>query len=153
MLVTNNSVIGVLVFGRHARAAFAAAILRAECGERRALDIAAMGDGDDHLFAFHQVFVVDAVPARGDFAQARRGEFAVDGFQLFAHHRIQLYAVAQNRQIFVDLDRQLLQFIANFIAAKRGQAVQAQIKDRADLNFGQLIGVAGRSRSRSPRPI
>src|SRR3546814_7986452 len=38
---------------------------------------------------------------------------------------------------------ELLQLVADLVAAERGQAVQAQIEDRADLDFGELIGVAG----------
>src|SRR3546814_11296454 len=42
-----------------------------------------------------------------------------------------------------DLFGELLQLVADLVAAERGQAVQAQIEDRAALAFGELIGVAG----------
>ena len=54
----------ILVLGRHAGAALAAALLGAEGVERGALDVAAEGDGDDHLLALDQVLVLDAVARR-----------------------------------------------------------------------------------------
>ena len=49
----------VLVLGRHALRALAAAALRAVLGQRRALDVAAGGDGDRHVLALDQVLVVE----------------------------------------------------------------------------------------------
>ena len=62
---------GILVLGRHAGAALAAARLRAEVVERGALDVAAERDGDDHVLALDQILVVDAVGGGGDLG--RRG--------------------------------------------------------------------------------
>ena len=86
----------ILVLGRHARAAFAAAPLRAEGVEGRALDIAVEGDGDDHLLAFDQILVVDAVGGGGDERLARRGEFVAHRDELLAHHAIELDAVGED---------------------------------------------------------
>ena len=49
----------ILLAHLHAAAAFAAALLRAIGGERHALDVAEMGDGDDHVLALDQVLVLD----------------------------------------------------------------------------------------------
>jgi hypothetical protein len=56
----------VLVLGRHSGAALAAALLGPEGLERGALDVAAMGDGHDHVLALDQVLVLDPVPGGRD---------------------------------------------------------------------------------------
>ena len=56
----------VLVLGRHARAALAAAMLGPVGRQRRALHIAAVGDGDDHVLAGDQVLVLDVGVAVDD---------------------------------------------------------------------------------------
>ena len=58
----------VLFLGRHAGAALAAALLLAEHGERRALDVAVHGHGHDHVLALDQVLVLDAVGGGGELA-------------------------------------------------------------------------------------
>ena len=65
----------ILVARRHAGAALAAAALHAIFGQRRALDIAGMGDGDRHVLALDQRFVLDLDIGVDQFGLARRGEF------------------------------------------------------------------------------
>ena len=48
----------IVVFRLHARQTFTTAFLRAEIGERGALDIAGLGDRHDHVFTLDQVFVL-----------------------------------------------------------------------------------------------
>jgi hypothetical protein len=76
------------------------------------------------------------------FRTARGGEFAVNRLQFLAHHRVELHPVAEDGEIFLDLERQFLELIANLVAAQRGQAVEAQVEDGADLKLGKLIAVA-----------
>src|SRR3546814_1204379 len=40
------------------------------------------------------------------------------------------------------LARQFLEFVTNIVAAKRGQAMQAEVEDRLHLNLGQAVGRA-----------
>ncbi len=75
----------ILVLRRHAGAALAAATLRAIGGERNALDIARMADGDDHILAGDQVLVVHFGAAETDFGAARRGELVTHGDHLIFH--------------------------------------------------------------------
>jgi hypothetical protein len=56
----------ILVARRHAGAALAAAALRPVGGERHALDVAGVGDGDDHVLALDQVLVLDLALAVDD---------------------------------------------------------------------------------------
>ena len=110
---------GIFVLRRHTRAAFAATVLGAESRQCGSFDVSAVGDGDDHFLTLHEVFVIKTVPAGGNFAQAWGRKFGVDGDQLFTQNGVQLYAVAQNCEIFCDAFRKPLKFFANFIAAKR----------------------------------
>ena len=64
----------VLVLGRHAGRALAAAALGAVLGQGRALDVAAGGDGDDHVLALDQVLVVEVGVPVDDLGAARHGE-------------------------------------------------------------------------------
>ena len=79
---------GILFFGSHARAALTATVLRAERRQSGALDITAMSDGHDHFLTLHEVFVIEPIPACGDFAQTRRGEFGVDGDEFVAQDSV-----------------------------------------------------------------
>ena len=65
----------IVLFRRHAGKALAAAPLRPVVGQRRALDIALMGDGDDHVLPLDQVLIVDIAVIFDDLGPARRGEF------------------------------------------------------------------------------
>ena len=68
----------ILVARRHAGAAFAAAALRAIGGERHALDVALVADGDDHVLALDQVLVLDLAFHLEDLGAARRAELRLD---------------------------------------------------------------------------
>ena len=69
---------GILILRRHTGAALATTVLGAEYRQSGTFDITAMGDGNDHFLTLHKVFVVQAIPACGDFAQARGGKFCVN---------------------------------------------------------------------------
>ena len=74
----------ILVPRRHAGAALAAAALHPVFGQRRALDIAGMGDGDGDILALDQRFVFDLDLGVDQLGLARRGEFVADCLQLVA---------------------------------------------------------------------
>ncbi len=52
-------------------------------------------------------------------------------------------AGAQDIEIVDDLIAELLQLVADLVAAERGQALQAEIEDGAGLILGQPIGALG----------
>ena len=132
----------VFVLGRHAAATLAAARLRTEGIERSALDVPSMGDRDDHFLALDQVFVLDPVPCGGDFADTRGGVGVADFFELFAQHAVELYAVGEDREVFLDRDTEFLELVSDLVPAQSGQAVKPKIEDRFDLPFGQAVGPA-----------
>ena len=72
----------ILVPRRHARAALAAAPLRAIGRERHALDVALVADGDDDVLALDQVLVLDLALHLDDLGAARHGELGLDGGEL-----------------------------------------------------------------------
>ena len=94
----------ILFVRRHAGAAFAAAALHAVLGERRALDVAAMRDGDGHVLALDQVFVFDFDVGVDDLGPARRGEFVPDRRQLVLDDREHARPRAQDVEIVGDRD-------------------------------------------------
>src|SRR5690606_30618550 len=98
----------VLFLRRHTGAAFAAAVLGAEGRERSALDVSVESDGHDHLVALDQVLVLDAVPGGGDLADTRGRILVADFDQFLAHHFVEPAAVGEDREVFLDLHRELL---------------------------------------------
>ena len=125
---------------RHRRQTFAAAPLLAEIGECRAFDVAARGDGHDHVFALDQVFVVHIGGPVDDFGPARHGELVFHLVQFIADDLHDPVARPQNFKIVANFARQFLQLVRNFLDADLGQTLQAQFKDRAGLRLGQIVG-------------
>ncbi len=119
----------IFVARRHARAAFAAAPLRAVGREWHALDIAAMADGDDHILFLDEVLVFHLALDVEDLGAARRGELFLDGDKLVANDGHDAGAGTQNIQIVADFGGKALEFVADFVPAERCQALQAQVED------------------------
>jgi hypothetical protein len=65
----------VVLLQRAARQALAAAFLGAEIDQRRALDVAALRDRDDHVLALDQVLVLHVAGPVDDLGPAGDGEF------------------------------------------------------------------------------
>ena len=133
----------ILILGGHASAAFAAPVLRPEGRERGPLDIAVMRDGDDHFVAFNQVFIIEAVPRRGNLSDTRGRISGADLGQFAAHDVVQLHAIRKDSEEFRNRFRQFLQLFPDLVTAESGQAVQTQIKDGFHLTLGQPVSAAG----------
>ena len=95
----------ILFARRHAGAALAAAALGAIGGERHALDVAPVADGDDHVLALDQVLVLDLAFHLEDLGAARRTELGLDRGQLVLDDRDDAGAGAQDVEIVGDLVR------------------------------------------------
>ena len=130
----------VLFLGGHARQALAAAFLRAEFGQRRALGPAGAGDGDHHILALDQVFVIHVAGPFDDLGAARDGELLFHIAQLIRNDRHHAIARAQDIQVILDLGRKLLQLIGDFLHTQLCQPLQAQFQNGARLSFRQVIG-------------
>ena len=149
VLATNRRGDEIVLARRHAGAALAAAALGAIGRHRHALDVAAVGDGDDHVLALDQVLDVLLELVVEDLGAARRRELLLDLEQLLAHQREQLVAVAQQLEIALDQLGDLAQLLGDLVALQPGQALQAQLEDGAGLRLGQPVGAVGR-RPRGP---
>ena len=88
-----------------------------------------MRDGDDHVLARDQVLVLHLAGRFGDHGAARRGEFLLHRRQLVLDDRLDARARAQDVEIVGDLGGELVELFLDFVAAERGQALQAQIED------------------------
>ncbi len=86
----------VLVLGHRAESAFAAAALALISGDRRALDVTALGDGDRHVFVGDQVFDRELGAFVDDLSAARVAKLLLDLFQFVADHPPQRALVRQN---------------------------------------------------------
>ena len=72
---------------------------------------------------------------------------AADFLELGAHHFVKPGPIAEDREVFLDLDRQrLAQLVADLVAAERGEAVEAQSRI-ADLDFREAISPSSRGES------
>ena len=130
----------VLVLGRHAGGALAAAALGAVLGQRRALDVAALGDGDDHVLALDQVLVVEVGVPLDDLGAARHGEELADLAQLVGDDRHDPRPRAQDVEVVGDLAGELLELVGDLLDAERGQPLQPQVEDGAGLGLGEEVG-------------
>ena len=130
----------VVVLGRHRRQALAAPALAAELDQRGALDVAARGDGHDHVLALDQVLVVHVAGPFGDLGAARDGEKLFHLAQFVRDDAHDPLARGEDCEVVADRVGKRAQLVRDFLHAKRGQALQAQFKDRAGLRFGQVVG-------------
>src|SRR4029077_12334866 len=103
-------------------AALAAAPLRAIGGERHALDVALERDGDDAVLALDEVLVLDLTLDVDDLGLTRGGELRLDVVELFFDDIHDAQARGEDRQVFLDLLAELLELIANLVAAERREA-------------------------------
>ena len=133
-----------ILFARlHAGAALAAAPLGPVGRQRHALDVAEMGDGDDHVLALDQVLVLHLPFLVDDDGAARRREFLPHLQHLGLDDRLDARARTQNVEIVGDLDGELVELRLDLVAAERGEALQTQVEDRPRLLGGEAIGAVG----------
>jgi hypothetical protein len=133
---------GVVLLHRHARTALAAAMLGPIGVQRRPLDVAAVGHGDDHVLARDQVLVFQFIVALADQGPARNRELLAHDQQVLADHRQDVGAVAQQGQVALDGVGQAARLAEDVVAAQAGQTGQGQAKDGAGLFVGQVQLVA-----------
>ena len=112
----------ILVARRHAGAALAATALRAIGRERHALDVALVADGDDAILALDQVLVFDLAFDVDDLGLTWRRELVLDGDKLALDDFDDAGARGEDREIFLDLGRDLVQLVGDLVAAECGQA-------------------------------
>src|SRR5262249_53220905 len=130
----------ILLARGHAGTALAAPALGAIGGEWHAFDVAAVTDGDDHILALDQVLVLDLTFHFDDLGEPRRGELRLDVGKLFFDDVDDAGPRRENAQVILDLFPKLLELIADLVAPKRGQPLQAQLEDGTGLLVRQAHG-------------
>lgn len=139
----------VLVARLHSRTALAAASLRAIGGERNPFDIAKMRHGNDHVFALNEILVLDARGFGENDGPARGGMGGFHRDQLVLDDRKQPRARTQDGETVGDLDPELIQSLGDFVAAKRGQALQPEFENGLRLGFRKLaVAILGEHMTR-----
>ena len=88
-----------------------------------------MRDRDHHVLALDQVLVLDLVFLLDDHGLARGGEFGLHLGEFVLDDGLDARARAQDFEIVGDLDRELVEFLGDLVAAERGQALQAQVEN------------------------
>ena len=126
----------VVLAGGCADFAAPAAALGAVERERRALDIAAVGDGDEHVFFDDQVFDREVALGLDNLGAARVAEFLFDVFDFRGDERAHLAFVVEQPGEPRDRLLGLLVLGVDFVALQRGQAAQRQVEDRLGLESG-----------------
>ena len=129
----------ILFFGLHPCNALAATLLGTEIDKWCALNVAARGHSHDHVFFFDQVFVFHVARPVNDLSAARNRELVSNFGQLIRNDTHDPLAGAQNFKVFLDLSGEFFQLVGDFLNANLGQALQAQFKNSARLDFGQVI--------------
>ena len=82
-----------------------------------------MRDGHDHVLALDQVLVLDFAFLLDDHGLAGRRELGLHGGQFALDDGLHASARTQDIQIIGDLDGELVEFLGDFLAAKRSQAL------------------------------
>src|SRR6266511_3668466 len=124
-------------------AALAAAPLRAIGRERHALDVAKVRNRDHHVLAVDEIFFLHLAFLVEDDGPSRCGKLLAHGSKLVLHDALNARARAQDVEIVGDLLGELVELGLDLVAAKRGQALQAQVEDRFGLLGRELVS-AGR---------
>src|SRR5690606_34873854 len=114
-----------------------AARLAAVAGERRALDVAAVGERDDHLLLGDQVVLGDVVVQVGDGGAARVVERLLLGDELGADHALELLVLGEDQLEARDLLLQLAVLLLDLLALQAREALQAHVEHGLRLRLGE----------------
>jgi hypothetical protein len=117
-------------------------LLGAEGVERRALDVAPMVTVT--TMSSRSIRSSSSIPsAGGDLGDARRGEtWRRSRRTRRACITRRACAVAEDLEQLGDRGGELAQLAADLVAAERGEAVEAQLEDGADLRVGEAVGAS-----------
>ena len=132
----------IVVVGRHADPALAAAALLAIGRERRALDVAEPRHGDDHVLLLDQVLDVDLVVSPSSIV-VRRGVAKRSLTATSSSFSTSSRRSRERRMCSSSLMRSPSWVSSSVILAalELGQALQAQVQDRLRLALGQAVAV------------
>ena len=131
----------VLFFEVHAGDADAAALLLAVGGDRQALDVAGLGDGDHHLLLGDEVFDVDVALVGHDLGAAVVVVEALDLAQLALDDAVDGVFVAEQLAQLLDAREQAGVLFLDLVALEAGELLEPQVEDGLGLRPRELEGV------------
>ena len=129
----------ILVTGLHPRPALAASALRTIDGQWHALDIAAMADGDDHVLALDQVFVVLVDKLVRNLRSAVVSQTSPCRFQLFENDLVDPLGRTEYGKIVGNLFSQLACLVCQLLALHTRQALKPEFENGTGLGFRKAI--------------
>ncbi len=132
----------VALFELHPGHTYAAPALLAEGVDGDALQVAAVGDGDDHLLLGDKVLYLEVHTLLG-----RDGGAALVGVgrphlgELLLDDAVDLALVGEHALEVVDLLPEVLVLLLDLLPLERGQPLQPEVQDRLRLTLGELEGL------------
>src|SRR5215217_5738693 len=129
----------IALFQLHPGDAHPAATLLAERVDGDALEVAAVGDGDNHLLLGDEVLDLEVHALLGrDRRPALVGVGRPDLAQLLLHYAVNLRLVGQHAFEVLDLLLQVLVLALHLLALHRGETLQPEVEDGLGLTLGEL---------------
>src|SRR5580704_10633325 len=123
----------ILFGGGRTNLAAAAALLRAVERERSALDVAAVGDGDELILFDDEILDRELALGFDDLSASRIGEFFFDFVELARDQFQQFLLVSENFLVARNQIDSFFVFVFDFLALERSKAAQREIEDRLRL--------------------
>ena len=127
----------VLFFGGHGPHALAAAALGTVLADGQPFDVTTVGQGEDALFLFNEVFNDDLVLHVLNFRLAIITEFIPDCDELVLQDAFNLFLVSQKFPVVGNLLFQMPVFLFQFFAIQALQLYEAHIADCLSLHLGE----------------
>ena len=138
MRVDDDEALGeVLLAGRHAADALAAAVLRAVGALGQALDVAEMRHGYHHVVGLDEVLDVDLALHHGQLRAALVGKLVADLGHLLLDDAHEQSLIGQQALVIGDVLFQLVIFGLQLVAFQTGQAGQAHVQNGLCLLLGE----------------
>ena len=122
----------------HADAAFAAAGLTPVGIDGSALEVAAVRDGDGHVFHRDQVFEADIAGVFDDLGAALIAEIFADLFEFLDDEFAEYFFGAQDFEVLADAPLDVEKFVGDLLLLHAGEALQLQFDDGLGLLFAEL---------------
>ncbi len=125
----------VVFFEVDAGNALAAALLGAIRLDRDALDVAGVGDGDNHVLVGDEVLNVEVLLGAGDLGATLVAELAGDLAHLLLDHAENLLLMRKQVLVVGNRAAQALELLLDLVALQAGQTAELHLKDGRGL-FG-----------------
>jgi hypothetical protein len=133
----------VFFAGLHAEAAGSAAALLAVGGDRRALEVAGVGDGDGDLLVGDEVFEGELGGLVEDGGAAGVAVLVADVFELLDDDAAELFLAGEDGLVLGDVVADGAELVEELVDGELGEAVELQLEDGVDLAVAEDQGAGG----------